>query len=296
MTKVSGTPYYIAPEVLQEVYDEKCDIWSAGVILYVLLCGYPPFNGNDDVEIMKAVKKGKYDFPAEEWDGISKEAKDLISNMLAYNPKQRFSPEQCLKHTWFKKSIIEQTIGNKEIGTKMFKNMKAFKAERKLESAVISYIVNNCVSKEEKTELLKQFTAWDKNSDGVLSKEEIYDGYKTCYGELQAQQMVDEIFAKIDLDKNGYIDYNEFLTASMSKNQIMRKQNLKLAFKSFDKDGSGSISIEEILAMFSQNAQMTDEEKKELEAQLIKDWDKNGDGQLDANEFEEMLVNLFEEK
>ena len=64
MSQVSGTPYYIAPEVLNESYDEKCDIWSCGVILYILLCGYPPFNGDSDAEIMKSVKSGKFDFPS----------------------------------------------------------------------------------------------------------------------------------------------------------------------------------------------------------------------------------------
>ena len=63
MNKISGTPYYIAPEVLEEKYDEKCDVWSVAVILYILLCGYPPFNGDSDIEIMKTVKKGKFDFP-----------------------------------------------------------------------------------------------------------------------------------------------------------------------------------------------------------------------------------------
>ena len=63
MNKITGTPYYIAPEVLEEKYDEKCDVWSAGVMLYILLCGYPPFNGDSDIEIMKAVKKGKFEYP-----------------------------------------------------------------------------------------------------------------------------------------------------------------------------------------------------------------------------------------
>ena len=77
--------YYIAPEVLGETYDEKCDIWSAGVIFYILLCGYPPFNGQSDKEIMAAVKKGEFDFPDEEWSVITEEGKDLIRKMLTKN-------------------------------------------------------------------------------------------------------------------------------------------------------------------------------------------------------------------
>jgi len=123
MSQISGTPYYIAPEVLNEAYDEKCDVWSCGVILYILLCGYPPFNGDNDLDIMKAVKNGKFDFPKEEWDGVSAEAKELLKNMLKYNSKDRFSAEACLAHKWFKK--YENTKGSNTVSmTSTINNIK----------------------------------------------------------------------------------------------------------------------------------------------------------------------------
>ncbi len=99
-----GTPYYIAPEVIERCYDLKCDIWSLGVILYILLCGYPPFNGSTDRKIMKRILIGDFDFPVEEWEDISKEAKNIIKQMLVTNPTKRASAEALLKHPWFKLS------------------------------------------------------------------------------------------------------------------------------------------------------------------------------------------------
>lgn len=126
LTKISGTPYYIAPEVLGEAYDEKCDVWSCGVILYVLLCGYPPFNGETDTEILKNVKKGKYDFPHEEWDSVSKEAKELISLMLKYDPKERISSKDTLNHPWIKSLEVKS---DKNLAATTIRNMKQFKVK-----------------------------------------------------------------------------------------------------------------------------------------------------------------------
>lgn len=193
MTKISGTPYYIAPEVLNETYDEKCDVWSCGVILYILLCGYPPFNGDSDADIMKSVKKGQFDYPSEEWDTISKQAKDLVSNMLKFEPKSRASAMDCLAHPWFKK--FDNVIDSK-VTQNVIKNIKQFKSNRKLEQATISYIVNQLVTKEERNKLLLQFQQWDKNGDGVLSREEIFEGYKNMYGEIFANEEVVKIFFK----------------------------------------------------------------------------------------------------
>lgn len=124
MNRINGTPYYIAPEVLNESYDEKCDVWSCGVILYILLCGYPPFNGESDSDIMMAVRKGHYDFPIEEWDAISKEAKDLVTNMLKFDPKKRLSAKECLSHSWIKRY---ENLSDSKITEKALLKMKKFK-------------------------------------------------------------------------------------------------------------------------------------------------------------------------
>lgn len=103
MNKKFGTPYYIAPEVLNRAYNEKCDVWSCGVILYILLCGYPPFNGANDKQIIDAVLKGKYTLDEPEWDEVSDEAKDLVRKLLTFDPEKRTSAADALQHPWFKK-------------------------------------------------------------------------------------------------------------------------------------------------------------------------------------------------
>jgi calcium-dependent protein kinase len=87
-TKV-GTPYYVAPEVLRREYTNSCDIWSIGVITYILLCGYPPFYGDSDTQIFESVRIGKFDFPSPEWDEVTEAAKDFVSDLLLKNPKHR---------------------------------------------------------------------------------------------------------------------------------------------------------------------------------------------------------------
>lgn len=100
MTTKVGTPYYVSPEVLAGSYDMSCDLWSAGCILYIMLCGYPPFNGDNDQEILKRVLEGKLQFPEQEWSNISKEAIDLIKKLIT-KPERRITAAEALKHKWF---------------------------------------------------------------------------------------------------------------------------------------------------------------------------------------------------
>ena len=288
MTKINGTPYYIAPEVLNEVYDEKCDIWSAGVILYILLCGYPPFNGETDKEIMKAVKKGEFDFPPEEWDVVSNDAKDLIKKMLTYEPKKRPTALEVLQHVWFKEHK-NKSKENKQLAKSSLENMKRFKRDKQFEQATISFIINQVITKEEQSELRKQFVEWDKNGDGVLSKEEILEGYRNAYGTVDPDE-VDNMIKSVDLDGNGVIDWNEFLNCTMNRDKILCKKNLEYAFKVFDKDGSGAISVDEIMLIFKKTSADVD---KQVFEKMIKDADENGDGEIEFEEFRNIMEKFF---
>lgn len=101
MNTIVGTPYYVAPEVLVGTYGPECDIWGIGVIMYILLCGTFPFNGDDNNQVLRAVLKGNLDYTAKEWIQISTDAKDLIKKLLKRCPEDRIKIDEALKHPWF---------------------------------------------------------------------------------------------------------------------------------------------------------------------------------------------------
>jgi len=288
--KADGTAYYIAPEVLKGEYNEKCDIWACGVIFYILLCGYPPFNGETDDEIYLDVLKGEFEFPEEDWSEVSDEAKNLIKKMLTKDVNKRISALDSMQDPWFKKFEAKETY-DKKLAKNVLKNMKKFKKHRTLEKTIISFIINQLVKKEERQELEKQFKDWDTNGDGVLSKEEIINGYKKTYGKVDEYE-IENMIKSIDLDGNGVIDYNEFLACSMNKDKILRNDNLRICFNEFDKDGSGKISIDEISNIFKKGDQ---DNKEDMEAfkKMIKDADENGDGEISFEEFQDIMNKFF---
>ena len=234
MTEKFGTPYYIAPEVLKKEYNQKCDVWSCGVILYILLSGTPPFPGRNDKEIMRNVLKGYYSFEGEEWKFITQEAKDFISAMLCYDPEKRINLSNTLTHQWFNKVSTQEKV-NKEDFTKNLKNLKNFRAEQKLQQAAFTFIASQLTSKEEKQQLMNTFRVLDKNGDGILSKEEIILGYKQIMSDEEAEIEVKKIMEFVDTDKSGQIDYTEFIAATLDRKKLTSKERLLGAFNLFDK-------------------------------------------------------------
>jgi len=287
MAQRLGTPYYIAPEVLAKNYGSKCDIWSCGVITYITLSGIPPFNGASDQEIMKKVKAAKVSFADPVWAQVSDQAKDFITQLLTKEQDKRPSAEQALQHPW----ILNAQKASKEalsqdVAMGALSNLKSFNADSKLKQATFAFIASQLLSKNEKESIDKVFRAMDVNGDGKLSKEEIKNGYAEYFGKSLSDEEIDEMFDKVDADGSGAIDYSEFVVATMNEKNLLSNNKLQTAFKMFDKDGGGSISVDEIkqVLSFGQNLD------EEVVNQIIKQVDANGDGEISFDEFAEMML------
>ena len=286
MCKVQiGTPFYMAPEVLSNNYNEKCDLWSCGVILYIMLCGVPPFYGDTDEEIYASVKRGIVEYAEQEWDQVSKDAKDLINNLLVKNIHKRLSAKSALQHRWIKNmDFLNHQINNRDL-TAIIGNLKKFSATHKLQQATLAFIVHNLISKEDTDILRKCFILFDSNGDGHLDKEEMINGLSLILPKEEAKREVERIMEIIDVDGNGFIEYEEFLTASLDKKKILTTGNVKTVFRIFDKDDSGKITPDELKMVLGQDAVIDDN----VWTQLIHEIDINEDGEISFYEFDKMM-------
>ena len=276
-TKV-GTAYYVAPEILQGDYTQKCDIWSAGVILYIFLSGDPPFNGPSDAVIYGKIAEMKFNFPEKKWKNISNDAKDLIMHMIAPE-KERYTAKEVLQHPWFKNA------SNVPLSALNFDVLFFIDYVRgsELKKMSLLYIASR-LDENEIENLKKAFEAFDKCKDGQISYDELKQGLIQLKSHNINENDIIALFKSIDVDQNGRIDYTEFLAATIQKVNYLRNERLWEAFCMFDKDNSGHITKDELLqALKAEKSQ-----EKEIE-KYIKAVDKNGDGQIDYKEFLELM-------
>ncbi|KAM3133795.1 hypothetical protein pb186bvf_014058 [Paramecium bursaria] len=283
LTRKIGTPYYVAPEVLGCQYDEKVDVWSCGVILFILLSGRPPFRGKNDLDTMRLAKKGELVFPQDKWQNISAQAKDLISLMLIVDQNQRISIEDAFNHSWI------QNQNNIDIvcDTQLLISLQKFQSENKLRSAIQQFISVQIV--EVKEEWLQIFKQYDTDGDGALSKEELLKGLTLTQqdDEFKANLIVEQVLQELDVDESGKIDFVEFISAAMIQEKKMSQKQLEQAFKLFDIDGNGQISKEEIQQVFGGI-----EIENQAWEDILKNCDTNKDGLISLQEFTNLMQNI----
>ena len=282
---IVGSSYYIAPEVLNKKYNRECDLWSAGVILYMFIVGHAPFEGKNDREIMEKVKKGNFSKNERRWINASDEVKDLINKLLIYEPEKRLTAIDALKHPWFKVSnsnILYNNISKEEV-LKCIENLLKYNINSKFEELVLAYIVHNMPRPKEAKSAIKIFKLANKNEDGKLLRNELKETLLNFVSE-EFLSNYDEIFSLLDGDNNGYIDYEEFLRATLDRSFFVNENVLNIAFKFFDKENTGYISKDKIMSYFI-GTKMTEE----LFKNIFDEIDTNKDGKIDFQEFKAMM-------
>ena len=276
-----GTAYYVSPEILQGKYSEKCDVWSAGVILYVLLSGEPPFNGPSDGVIYSKIRQLKFTFPEKKWNMISTEAKDLLSRMLVPEA-ERLSASQVMNHPWLN-LVKDNKIPLEKInfhGTNFFKE---YKESNRLKKIVLLYIASK-LQEDEILDLNELFKAFDKDNNGQIDYKEFEQGLMRLNSKGIKKEEIQSYFNEIDADKNGKIDYTEFIAATLQKNVFLKKEKLFEAFSALDTDKNGKIAKEELMRVLKLQPQ-----HDKFVTELIKSADRNGDGYIDYKEFVDMM-------
>ena len=289
---VVGSSYYIAPEVLKQNYNEKCDTWSVGVIFYMSLVGRAPFDGKDDEEIIYKISTANYNSKEPKLLSHSCEVRDLVSKLLQKDIDKRLSAKEALEHPWFEKFGGRSLFSNfkKEDAEPYINNLFNYSYNSKIQQLVIAFLVHNLPNNESSITILKLFRYFDKAGNCKLTKEELREGLYEYRDKEQVDNYVENLFLLLDGDNNGYIEFEEFLRACIDKKMILKKNYLKYAFKFLDQDRTETLNTQKIIKAFVLKPNMI------LEAifnKTLNNVDKDGDGIINFQEFEELMLNCM---
>eukprot|EP00928_Gymnodinium_smaydae_P018456 TRINITY_DN17022_c0_g2_i1.p1 TRINITY_DN17022_c0_g2~~TRINITY_DN17022_c0_g2_i1.p1 ORF type:complete len:507 (+),score=172.99 TRINITY_DN17022_c0_g2_i1:91-1611(+) len=284
LTTKAGTPYYVAPQVLAGKYDQLSDMWSCGVIMYVLLCGYPPFFGDSDAEVLSKVRLGNFSFNTTDWKNVSEDAKNLIRMLLKMNSRDRYTAEQALNHEWIKNKAPK--AANVALQQNFVDNLRGFRSQHKLKKAALTIIANQ-MNEDQIKDLRNIFYALDKNGDGKLTVLELKTGIEQS-GLKQIPPDLQQIMDDVDSDGSGVIDYTEFLAATLDKRDYIKTDVCWSAFRIFDRNGDGKITQDELKHVLGDKS-LGDVVGAGIIANLMSEVDQNGDGVIDFDEFMHMM-------
>eukprot|EP00928_Gymnodinium_smaydae_P063002 TRINITY_DN46710_c0_g1_i1.p1 TRINITY_DN46710_c0_g1~~TRINITY_DN46710_c0_g1_i1.p1 ORF type:complete len:492 (-),score=87.01 TRINITY_DN46710_c0_g1_i1:132-1607(-) len=285
LTSKVGSIHFMAPDMIAGAYGNKCDIWSCGVLTYVMLCGSPPFSGENDAVISQAILAGSFEFMQAAWGLISDAAQELIKSMMTLDESSRPEADFLLAHdSWLKRGDVR----GKQPLPSIVKRLQNFNASRRMKKMCLTVIASQ-ISKKDIEDLRQYFKSLDKNGDGTISKKELVQGLeqqaKTLAG-LQNRSDLEQLWANMDSDGSGSIDYTEFIAAAIDKQVYQQRDVLWSAFRAFDTDGNGRIEKHELGKLMNSAKTAIPDDKLQT---LMMEADNNGDGFIDFEEFVKMV-------
>jgi calcium-dependent protein kinase len=280
-SEIVGSPYYMAPEVLKRNYGPEVDIWSAGVILYILLSGVPPFWAETEQGVALAILRGVIDFKREPWPQISDSAKSLVRQMLEPNPKKRLTAQQVLEHPWIQNA---KKASNVPLGDIVRTRLKQFSVMNRFKKKALRVIAEH-LSVEEVEVIRDMFTLMDSDNDGKVTYEELRAGLRKVGSQL-AEPEIKLLMDVADVDGNGVLDYGEFVAVTIHLQRMEDDAHFRRAFMFFDKDGSGYIELDELQEALADESGVTD---ADVVNEIMREVDADKDGQISYDEFVVMM-------
>nr|GMC75850.1 calcium-dependent protein kinase 10-like [Ipomoea batatas] len=280
-SEIVGSPYYMAPEVLKRNYGPEVDIWSAGVILYILLCGVPPFWAETEQGVALAILRGVLDFKREPWPQVSESAKSLVKQMLDPDPKKRLTAQQVLDHPWIQNA---KKASNVPLGDIVRTRLKQFSVMNKFKKKALRVIAEH-LSVGEVEVIRDMFTLMDTDGNGQVTYDELKAGLRKVGSQL-AEPEIKLLMDVADVDGNGHLDYGEFVAVIIHLQRMENDEHIRRAFMFFDKDGSGYIDIDELREALADEFGDCD---INVVNEIMREVDTDKDGQISFEEFVAMM-------
>lgn len=278
---ILGTPFYLAPEALYGEYSFPGDMWSIGVLIYIVLSGKLPFPGQNSEQVYDNILRGKFKMSGPRWENIGEHPKDLIRKLLVIDPIERFTAEQALAHPWFNQPRSNIRI---KVDKKILQSLRDYKATSKLQQEVYAVLVKY-LSCDEIIELRQAFTSLDITNSGTLTLIEIERALEDHDFDLGKEEIL-EILKNADYKKDGQINYSEFIAATFSSKILVNEEMIWEIFKRFDIDNSGDITVDNIKEVLRRLGKIVSDEEVQ---EMIKEVDIDCDGKLSFEEFEKLF-------
>jgi len=284
LTEMVGKTHYLAPELLDEGYGQKYDVWSSGVLAYICLSGFAPFDADSESDIRSLIMEGNVSFADPEWQDVSEEAKDFVKLLLTYDPEARPTAGEALTHPWIVNALNEskeEYQKHPEEVSKALSNMRSFCLTPKLKQAAGSYVASQLLHKAERDGLDRLFRGMDGDCDGKLSINDLQGSFRDLDDSGLTYADLEDVFQHCDQDGSGFIDYSEFIAALSLTSEVMDEGKVRAVFDNFA-GKSGFISAKKLKELLA-HCQESDVEK------MIDELERDGEGMITFEVFREMM-------
>ncbi|KAL7101309.1 hypothetical protein ACP275_08G047100 [Erythranthe tilingii] len=281
LNDIVGSAYYVAPEVLHRAYSTEADVWSVGVIAYILLCGSRPFWARTESGIFRAVVKAEPTYDEQPWPTMSSEAKDFVKRLLNKDPRKRMTAAQAICHPWIRNTSEVKV----PLDILIFKLMKAYMRSSPLRKAALRAL-SKTLTVDELFYLKEQFAHLEPNKNGTINLDNIKAALKKNATDAMNESRIYDFLASLNALQYRRMDFEEFCGATLSVYQLEAldrwEQHARCAYELFEKDGNRTIMIEELASELGLGPSVP------VHA-VLHDWIRHTDGKLSFLGFVKLL-------